>query len=229
MGVYTDMVAAAKLRVGRVSQVEMLDDEIWLLVLPDVVREWSNLVPRIGMYTVSLSEGQTLYDLPASTVFEITDWSDINEDEIATTILGDEYVQGSGLEFYYSSPLLMDYARELARGSQVDTVRIQGGQIEVIPTPDSAVTIFIRTHDLWTFADEDAFDTFPEIYRTPFTALLAANLADNLAAEAGNVPEIRIGNSVTKVNYQKLEALAKSERERCAGMIDADEMPILHE
>lgn len=229
MGVYTNMRDAAKLRVGRVAQVELSDDEIWLNVVPFAVREWSNHLPRVGYHTLSLADGQNIYELPNPRIIEVTEWSDINEDEIATTILGDDYVVDAGIGFYYSTPLLADYARELARGSQVDTVNVKAGQIEVIPTPEGVVQIFMRTLDMWNLPDEAAYDAFPVSLIEPFTCILAACLADNLAAEALRIPEVRIGSNVTKINWKGLQGLAESERKAALSMIDSDELQIHHE
>ncbi|MCK4500856.1 hypothetical protein KAU11_10175 [Candidatus Babeliales bacterium] len=182
MGFLDRAIGFARRRCGEVSETELPSADIKDLLLSSVVREFSNLFPKRGEYTLALVDGQNLYDLPDPKILEIEDYSSISS--LSSPYTG---TVGSG----YSNPAYTaSYTSAL---TSVENVHIIGDKVEVVPTP-SGGEIFLITYDMWDLADDDtAYDNIPNRLQDAFQFLLAAEIAGTVGNRRLKNPKIKIG------------------------------------
>lgn len=213
MGFRKDLIDYARLRVGRLADIEMPEVDIVTLVLPEVIDTFGKLVPQRGRHQITLVPDQSLYDLPNVRIFEVLSASPFETDGVDTELLGDGYNMDSGISGGgYSTGKARDMALERHDEWFVYDVFVVGDKIEVVPTPTSAETMYLETQELWNISTtESDWDTIPRIYHSGLRHITASELAKAAAMERARLPQTRVGSAAVAHDFQALYAFAEAE------------------
>lgn len=194
----TEAIAFARLACGRIDDtIEMTDAEVKTIILPSVVRKFSNLIPRRGSYTIQMVPYQTLYDFPqgGANIIQILETSPVNDSPRFSILSPDFVVRNPFGVTDYSSHEAAAYAREMYEDVIPYSVVVVGDKLEIRPTPSTAAQMVIRTQEFWTFAADVDYDNIPRMYREGFNWLLTSALARHVAAEREKHPQLRVGSA----------------------------------
>lgn len=228
MGFLDNAIRYARRRCGEISENELPSADIKDDLLISVVREFSNLFPRTGEYTLALVDGQNLYDLPGPNILEVVYFSTTSS--ISNNISG---VVGSGYNYplysqggscgdttikSFSSNDIYAAAISSQSSGSVTDVSVIGDKVQVHPTPAGG-SLFIITQDLWDLDEDDPeYDTIPKRLREPFQYLLAAEVAASVGNRRLKSPKIKVGDNEINLTTGAKELLKLSEQFRSRAM-----------
>jgi len=217
MSFLSDLLKYARVIVGRVCDLAITDDEIRSLVLDDVVEHFSRLNPQLGEHTLQLVAGQTLYDFPDTGIMHVTDWSPVDGQTIHTgsNLLGADYsiAELGYYEGLHGGQVAAEVAQKRLERYRIDSVMITGDKVQVLPTPETGRTLYLKTHDMWTLDTAAQFDAVPRKYRQALRHLFAAYLSRAIVEELGRHPSVSIGGSSVAIQVDTLKTMFTREVE----------------
>jgi len=213
MGFLEKAIQFARFECARIEDIEMSNSDIREFCLDEVVETFSEMVPQTEAHTVTLVAGQSFYDLPDPNILTIKEYSTPFYSGIAS-YLGSDYgttypstYAGYGAA-HYSSGVVESYARQQHNPKDRIEVYIQGGRIEVYPTPEKGHTLHLLCTMMWEFADDAAYDNIARRLRKGFRYLMCWAVAKKVAQEWSRLPEVKVQGSRVRVNWENMKVLA---------------------
>jgi len=163
------------------------------------ILEYSKKVPRVEMIEMEVQAGESVKDLPADVLnllahsyHSVPEWF-ITQDpfsrmevEVAAGLTA--YTVNPSLQGYMMDAFLLDYQLDMLRSKSNSEVIQSGSQVQIIPTPDSSVKLFLLV------TKTRILDQIPDRHELILVKKIAALCAVELANSRAKFASIKVGS-----------------------------------